>query len=228
MRTYKWVLVSAIAAVLIGAVGAFIATQGSAMPDVPATGAKNSPSPAAIRESQLRPSLAATPTPAAAPAAPAGTQRVETTQYDSWAVTCRDAVGSPPRTACSASLRVTQNQSPVMEWQIGYNKDGRFVTTLSIPSSLAAKNDKATVGGPIMVAVGVDLKFGNGPARVLNYVWCGPRQCMAEGAIDEAFAREASAGASANATVTVHTTGGPIPVEFPVKGIDKAIAATRR
>jgi invasion protein IalB len=83
------------------------------------------------------------------------------------------------------------------------------------------------MGGPLLIQNGVELKFGNGPARLVNYVWCGPRQCVAEALIDDAFVKEALA--NANATITVRTLGGEaIPIEVPIKGIDKAISSTRK
>ena len=115
----------------------------------------------------------------------------------------------------------------LMNWEIGVNKDGHFVTAFHIPPSLFIKKDNQTVGGPLLIQSGVELKFGNGAARRINYIWCGPKQCFAEALIDDAFVKEAIANSTA--TVTVHTAGGgTIPFEFPIKGIDKAISSTRK
>ena len=92
---------------------------------------------------------------------------------------------------------------------------------------MAMNKDNKTVGGPLLVQNGVELKFGNGPARRIGYIWCGPKQCFAEALIDDAFVKEALA--NNRATVTVQTEGGgPIPLEIPIKGIDKAISSTRK
>ena len=179
-----------------------------------------------IQLAQLRPSTGA-PAQAAPPppSAPAGPQRVETTAYDSWAVTCEDTVaGGAVKRACLASLRVmNQNQAVLLNWQIGFNDEGRFVTAVHVPSGLAIRQGDQTIGGPIMIANGVELKFGNGQVRRLSYVTCGPQQCLAEAPIDDGFMREAVANANAKATITVHTGGGPIPFDLAIKGIDKAI-----
>ena len=148
--------------------------------------------------------------------------------YDSWAVTCEDtSVGGAVKRTCTAVLRVVnQNQGMVLNWQIGFNPEGRLITAIHVPSSLAVKQGDQTVNGPILLADGVELKFGNGPVRRLAYVWCGPQQCYAETPIDEAFTKEADA--SEKATITVHTGGATIPFELPIKGIDKAISAARK
>jgi invasion protein IalB len=191
-------------------------------------GGASSPTP--IQLAQLRPSTGApnqaAPAPAPPPSAPAGPQRVETTAYDSWAVTCEDTVaGGAVKRACLASLRVmNQNQAVLLNWQIGFNDEGRFVTAVHVPSGLAIRQGDQTIGGPIMIANGVELKFGNGQVRRLSYVTCGPQQCLAEAPIDDGFMREAVANANAKATITIHTGGGPIPFDLAIKGIDKAIS----
>ncbi len=82
-------------------------------------------------------------------------------------------------------------------------------------------------GGGIMIQNGLELKFGNGAARRMSYVSCGPQQCFAEALIDDAFVKEALANTMA--TITVQTvSGGAIPFEFAIKGIDKAISSTRK
>jgi invasion protein IalB len=115
----------------------------------------------------------------------------------------------------------------LLNWEIGLNKDGHFVTAFHVPPFLAIKKGDQTVGGPLLVQNGVELKFGNGPARRINYIWCGPKQCFAEALIDDAFMKDAVANTAA--TVTIHTAGGAsIPLELPIKGIDKAISSTRK
>jgi invasion protein IalB len=174
------------------------------------------------------PAAPARQTPAAtAPAAPSEPRRVETTVYDSWVVTCQDGVGGATKRTCLASLRVvTQNKKVLVNWQIGSNQEGRYVTAIHVPSSLPVKKDNKVVGGPILVGNGVELKFGNAAARRLNYVSCGPQQCAAEAAIDDAFVKEALA--NSQATITVYSAAGTVPYELNIKGIDKAISSTRK
>jgi invasion protein IalB len=149
--------------------------------------------------------------------------------YDSWTVTCRDSVGGALKKTCFATLRVASQdrREILLNWDIAVNKDGRFVTGVHAPIGLTLKKDNKIIGGGILIQNGIDLKFGNNAARRLNYVSCNPQQCFAESPIDEAFVKEATA--SSTATLTVYAaTGEGIPFEVPIKGIDKAIAATRK
>ncbi len=221
MKIYHWVAIVGAGALLTASAAAVVlGSQKSDEPNVErVAAAKTGTSPALIRESQARPA------PGSASSAP---QRVETIKYDSWVVVCRDSGGSSKRT-CQASLRATgQNRREILlDWQIEVNKDGHYVTAFFVPPFIATKKGNQTVGGPLLIQDGVQLKFGNGPARRVNYIWCGPKQCFAEALIDDAFVKEALA--NSKATVTVHTAGGgPIPFELPIKGIDKAISMTRK
>ena len=147
--------------------------------------------------------------------------------YDAWVVTCQDNVSSTIKKACIAGLRITDKSKRqiLLNWQIGYNEAGRFVTAIHTPPGLAITKEDRPVGGGILVGNGLELKFGSGQPRRLDYLTCTPRQCMAEAAIDDGFIKEALA--NGEATLTVHTVGGPIPLQVSIKGIDKAISSTR-
>ena len=163
MRVYHWVAIIAAGALLTASAAAVvIGTQTSTKSDdVRTTAAKNDRSGPVIRESQVR----QTP-PAGAPAASAPA-RVESIAYDSWVVVCQDAVGGTVKKTCSATLRaMTPDQRQlVLTWQIGSDKDGHFVTGFRVPPSVAIKKDDKVLGGPLLVQNGLELKFGNGPAR---------------------------------------------------------------
>jgi invasion protein IalB len=221
MRASQWILIAAAGGLLVSGVAALLGIRGVADIEVAATGVK--PNPPLVQEAQLRGAAPAAP----APAAPGRPQRVETTMYGSWAVTCEDTTaGGAVKRSCMASLRVTDRNRTLLNWQIGFNPEGRLVTAAHIPTGLAVKQGDKTVSGPILIAHGVELKFGNAPVRRLSFVFCGPRQCMAEAPIDDAFMKEAAA--SSKATITVHTAGGAIPFDLPIKGIDKAISSARK
>jgi invasion protein IalB len=236
MRSLWWIVISAAGVLICGAVAVF-ATQGGArsetgaaatMSAAPVTQAelpRPAPAPAPVQEAQqTRP----TPPAAAAPgrATPEAPRRVETTQYDSWVVTCQDTVGGTAKKTCVADLRlVNQDRGTILNWQIGLNEEGHFVTAIHIPSALSVKSGDKTVGGPISIPSGIELKFGNGAVRRLNFVTCGPQQCVAEALIDDAFVKEANA--NTKATITIHTPGGVIPFELAINGIDKAITYAR-
>jgi invasion protein IalB len=236
-------VVMAVGGVLLIGVAALVATQGLGGIETVATGVKSGPelppdASTPLRDAQLQPTA---PTPQrptaqaqqrpAAPATPATPPRRETTQYDSWVVTCNEAtVSGAPKRSCIASLRVvTQNRGVMLNWEIGPDPEGRWVTAIHVPSGLAMKDGDKVIGSPpILIPDGVELKFGNGAARRLSFVSCGPQQCMAQAAIDDAFVKEAVANANAKANIVVHTAGGVVPFDLPIKGIDKAITATRK
>ena len=227
MRIYGWVAILGASGLLIGSALAVLGANKTVKPDKVGAAVEKEAGPALIQEAQVRQPPAA---PAAPPAAPSATQRVETTKYDTWVVVCQDAGGTTKRT-CLASLRVVSQgenkQQLILNWQIGLNKDGHFVTAFHVPPGLAVRKDNQMVGGGILVQSGLELKFGSGQPRRVNYVSCGPQQCFAEALIDEPFIKDALA--NTNATVTVHTAGGgPIPFDFSIKGIDKAISLTRK
>jgi invasion protein IalB len=224
MRAYHWVAIIGAGALLTASAAAVVlGSQKPGADEVRAAVAKDDRGPPPVRESQLRQQA-----PAAAPA-PSSPQRVETIKYDSWVVVCQDPGGSAAKKTCNASLRATNpgGRQLLLNWQIGVNKDGHYVTAFHVPPAMAVKKNDQNVGGPLLVQNGLDLKFGEGSPRRISYVWCGPQQCVAEALIDDTFVKEALA--NTKATVTVHTFGGgPIPIDVPIKGIDKAISSTRK
>ncbi len=241
MRVLYWVGIAACGALLAIGAAVLLGPLGSNRPEAAtdglakAEGLGKGPDSLPVRESQLRrtpagPAAPARQVPAAAPASPAappGPRRVETTVYDSWVVTCQENEGGTAKRNCLASLRVmNQNRKVLLTWQIGLNQEDHYVTAVHVPSALPVKKDNQVVAGPILIGNGLDLKFGNAAARRLNYISCGPRQCVAEAPIDDAFVREALA--NPKATLTAYTPAGPVAVDLDIKGIDKAISATRK
>jgi invasion protein IalB len=140
------------------------------------------------------------------------TVRTESLSFDQWRVTCREVSGQPK--ACSALLRVVQpNQQVVLLWEIGKGKDGAVHSVMQTPTG-------------VLVQRGVDLQVGEETVGKLDYVSCVPQNCEASGKLDDGLADKlAKAG---EVTVTVHAKDGrDIHFKFPVKGIDKAVAAVR-
>ena len=227
MKLYHWVAIGAAGALLTASAAAVvISSQTPTESKETLAAVKNERGRPAIRESQIRQPPAAAPSPAPVTSAP---ERVETTKDDSWIVVCRESLGSPAKKSCLASLRVANpNQRELLlNWQIGLNNEGHFVTAFHVPTGVAVKRGDQTLGGGLLIQNGVELKFGKGSARRLSYVSCAPQQCFAEALIDDAFVKEAVA--NSQATVTVYSAGaGAIPLEFSIKGIDKAIQATRK
>jgi invasion protein IalB len=224
MRIYHWVAIIGAGALLTASAAAVVlgSQKSTGANDTSATAGRNDRNPPLVRESQVRQAPAGSPSSSPS-------RRVESTTYDSWVVVCQDAVGNVAKKTCAATLQVIgpDKRQMLLNWQISLNKDGLFVTAFRIPPAMATKKGDQTVGGPLLIQNGLELKFGNGPARRINYVWCGPQQCFAEALIDDAFIKDALA--STQATVTINTEGGgPIPLEFSIKGIDKAISSTRK
>ena len=230
MRKPGWIFFSTVGALLISGAAAITMWGLSSAKTVAAPQGDS----ARIQQAQFQPTTPTpTPTrPAPAPGAqptapsaqPSAPRHIDTTQYDSWVVTCEDT--DPGKRNCVASLRVVnQNRKVMVDWQMGLNPEGHFVTAVHIPSALAIKQGDKTVGGAIRIPEGVELKLGNGPVRRLTFASCGPQQCVAEGPIDDAFVKEAVANVNGKANITVHTGGGAIPFDVPIKGIDKAISS---
>jgi len=234
MRKFNWVVASLPGLWLCSAIlGAMVQSSATATSAIAAPSraaadtvssfpsAAPSEQAAPIHEAQARPPAPAAPPKPATQEPP---RKVETTTYDSWTVTCDTTAGGAKK-KCLASLRIVQNRGLVLNWEIGSNAENRYITAIHIPSALAMKQGDKTVGGPIMVGNGIELKFGNGTVRRLSFVTCGPKQCVAEGLIDDAFVKEASA--NTKATLTVYTPSAAIPLELAINGIDKAISSTR-
>ena len=225
MKLYHWAAIIAGGALITASAAAVVASQKTAEPnDVRLAALKNNQSnPPIVRESQLRQQP-----PAAAPEA-AAPQRTETIRYDSWVVICQESLDGKTKMGCRAGLRVlgADRSQVLLNWQIGLNGERHFVTAFNVPTGLAIKKGNAVVGGGLNIQKGVEVKFGNGQPRRINYSSCNPRRCFAEALIDDAFVKDALA--NNKATVTVYAENGEaIPLEISVSGIDKAISATRK
>jgi invasion protein IalB len=231
MRGLRWVPSTLLGVMMCGA-SVVLASQVWAGTEEVARASNSRQSIANPRLTQAPPATQPqTRQPTAAPAAPArqgpdAPRRVETTQYNSWSVTCEETVGGTAKRNCFANLRlVNQRQATVLNWEIGHDPEGHLMTAIHVAPAMAVKNGDQVEVGPIAIPYGVELKFGNGIVRRLSFVTCGPQQCVAQGVIDDAFLKEANA--STNATLTIHTPAGAVPFETAINGIDKALASTR-
>lgn len=139
----------------------------------------------------------------------AAPQRIETTVHDSWTVTCRDAADK--KNACTAVLRVTDNQSGnvVLIWAVGKDQSDKLTAVIQTPTG-------------VQIAPGVALKIGNGNSRKLAYASCSPRQCDATLPADAAFLKEVTAGTEATATITL-VDGRSAEFKFPLAGSAAAL-----
>ena len=215
-------IVAALSAVLIAGVIAIVATIFFSDHDVAQTPATSTPaaprSPApkpAPQQSQAQQQQT--------PAAPSVPVRTETTNYDDWTVTCREAVDGKSKRQCSATLPMVvqqQNQRAVVgAWIIARNNEGALVSVLQTP--------QIDVG--VLLAKGVQFKLDDGKPRQLAFVDCNPQRCEATMPMDDATVREATADANGTAAITFwKADGGEFTLNLPsIKGIDKALAALR-
>jgi invasion protein IalB len=160
----------------------------------------------------------AAPTTSTAPAQAPTVQRSETTQFNSWRVTCTETDVSK-RKACSAVLNgLDQNRRTVLTWIMGRNNEGALVTVLQTPQTQLGLN----------IQKGVELKLGNGNPRKLDYMVCNQARCESVLPMDDAMTREL--GSVTAASVTIYRADGqPITINLPsITGADKALSTIGR
>ena len=171
----------------------------------------NAQQPAAQKGDQAKP---------AAPAAPAAptVQRTETTNFDSWQVTCTETDTSKRKTCSAVMNGLDQQRRPIVTWVMGRNPEGALMTVLQTPQT--------QIG--LQIQKGVELKLGNGAVRKLNYVVCNQARCESSLQMDDALMREIMAAPSAVVTI-YQADGQPITINLPaITGADKALAAVGR
>lgn len=150
--------------------------------------------------------------PQAAQAYASAPSRIETTIYDRWTVTCQD--NGSARKACSAALRIVNNQQQiVILWQIGVGDDGQIKAMMQTPTG-------------VMIQNGVDLKIGDANVGRLQYSACVPQNCEASGAMDDHLIKAITAAKDMMVTIRAKD-GRDVNFKFPLQGIDKAVAAVR-
>jgi invasion protein IalB len=169
-----------------------------------------------------RPQLTA-PAPAQAQSVPPAADsssapvRIETIVHDTWTLTCRDLADRPGKKACSAEMRVADNnnkQVTLMAWVIGRDQQGILRTVLQTPTG-------------VQIAKGVELKLGSSPKPItLQYATCDAQRCESSIEVDSEFMRAANAANASSAVVTIVLSDGRgINFNIAIKGIDKVLAA---
>lgn len=191
--------------------GLIISTFGTVPPVEAQEGQR--PPQVAPRSTQ-KPATAPTQAPAATSPA-ANTARTEIRTIEAWTVTCNFGADGA-RTGCSAVLRVTQRDTNrvVLVWTLARANDGRLFARID------------TLPG-VLITPGVELKFTSGAPRRLPYVACQPSGCVAEGPMDDAFIRQATASTSIE-TVVQGADGRAYNFTFAPTGINQAIDLVRR
>jgi len=164
------------------------------------------------------PATAQAPAPAPAantPAAPAAPPRTETVVYDNWTVTCRDTIVKDAKRTCSATLRVTNNQTRQNVLILEISNDAAGKPTFAIRTPLG-----------VMIKEGVQIAVGNAKPRKVDFALCDTRGCEAAAPFDVGFSRDLSAANEASVTFMA-MNGQPVTLKIPLKGIAQVVPARR-
>ena len=149
------------------------------------------------------------------PAAPA-VRRTETMVIEGWTVNCRENNGA--RRACSAELRVLQQeannqQRVIFNWIVGLN-DGKPVSVLQVPTG-------------ILVQPGVEVRIASKDVRKLPITLCDPVKCEAAIVMDDGFIKDVVAAAKTDVVIQA-VDGRNLTFGMNTKGFDKVLAEIRR
>jgi invasion protein IalB len=159
----------------------------------------------------------------------APSERVETTTYGGWTVSCSQILQARARKTCSAVFRVaTQNGQVLLVWLIGLDNQGKLASVIRVPLALGIKDTKTgAVATGLLVAKGAELELGR-VVHHLAYSTCAPQWCEAFTQMDDSFIKNASSAASAAVIVYVATGAAINYNALSIKGIDKVLVSVRR
>ena len=157
------------------------------------------------------------PTKTVKPAAPAAAGprllRSETTTHDFWTVGC-DHFAAGPTPRCAARM-------PVL-------KPGNARQVLVVASVSKGPNDQwffnLHIPPNIVIQPGVEIRFGDKPARKLALQSCEPALCTASTPLDPALRAELT-GAQKATAVWTSIAAGEVKADFPLKGAAPALTA---
>lgn len=158
-------------------------------------------------------------TPAAAPAAPAGPVKTETTPFDQWVLTCQEqppAAGAKTgKKICWATMQVTDSKTSrvVLVWRLG--RDAKDAPTVAV-----------TTPTGVTIPDGVTIALGKSSRR-LDYQRCSPSECEAAGPYDQAFANELAGNGEATVTFRL-LDGRQASIKVSTKGADKVLAGLKK
>ncbi len=161
--------------------------------------------------------------------AAAPSERVETTTYGGWTVSCAEILRAHAKKTCSAVFRATTKDGQVaLIWLIGLDKTGKLANVLRIPTAIGVKDSKTgAVTTGLLVSKGADLKLSRATHH-FTYSTCAPQFCEAYAPLTEAFGQDAAA--TPNAALTVYLASGAAITynSLGIGGIDKVFASLRR
>jgi invasion protein IalB len=112
-------------------------------------------------------------------------------------------------------LQVQQSGSNqvILTWVVFINDNKQLVTVLQTPTG-------------VTIAAGAKLRLEKAAERTLAFETCDTGQCTATQVIDNNLLRDMGAASTAQVTVQA-INGNQVNFNFPIKGIDKALAHLR-
>lgn len=145
------------------------------------------------------------------PASETATKTVTTTTtHGGWTVTCSEG-GTAPDKTCSANFRVInkKNNSVVLVWLIGRNKDGKLLTEFLTLTD-------------IMIQPGVMVSIEEAKPVKAEYVSCTTKGCKASLDLTPQLVRQMKAAKKAKIDMTL-IDGQAVQFAMDIPGIDKAL-----
>jgi invasion protein IalB len=221
MKGIAWRIKSTATGMLYLALLAEAAAATSQLAQNAQTGARP---PGAPRNSAQAPSAqapAAQAPAAQAPAAPSPPPppiptRTEILNFENWVVTCNEFAEGPRTRACSALLRILQQNTNqvVFSWTLAMDNNKQLITVMETPTGVA-------------IAPGVELRIGKSPARKIPFASCDSGRCVATATMDANLLREMTTSPTAEAIIQ-GSQGNTVQFNIQMKGFDKAYTVLSR
>ena len=109
--------------------------------------------------------LAASPEVKAADTQAAATKDKQT-QYGPWVYSCMDVpAGAPKNCVARLAIRDKSRNITVINWLVGYNKDRALLMEITTPVD-------------VLIAPGLNMSIGDGPAQGFAYLSCAAAGCL--------------------------------------------------
>jgi invasion protein IalB len=223
MRDVARVAASAALGLIVGSPSAYpmeprgVAQTAQAQPPVRPGPPRGSPGTPPAASAPAAPPAGPEPSPQAQ-AAPAQAvapipSRTEILNFDNWVVTCNEFAEKPKTRACSALLRIVQQNTnqTIFAWSLTMDNNKQMVSTLQTPTG-------------VNIAPGVELRVGKVPPHKIAFASCDTGGCVATLLMDTNTLREMATAPAAEAVIQ-GSRGNNVQFNVPLKGFDKAYAA---
>jgi invasion protein IalB len=136
-------------------------------------------------------------------------------QFGAWVVTCAEvAEGAPKNCVARLAIRDKERNVTVINWLIGYNKDGQLLMEITTPSD-------------VLIAPGLKMVIGERAAQSFAYLSCAAAGCVTR-IRPEALMLD-DLRQAANVKLTIETPAGKaITFTIQVAGIAESLDALAR